>query len=145
MAVPHSSGLPIFRYFSSSICSFAADVPSNPQQHTPQRTAPGGSAPRPEAGFCPSLPHRRTPWTSAGGLSADVPVHQMSRRSRPMMVLSGAGYHVVGGLGHVHMVVGVDHRNSPFLPPKISMARLAITSFAFILAEVPARPESHPR
>ena len=53
--------------------------------------------------------------------------------------VNGRGEHVVGRLPHVHVVVGMDRLGlrTKRSPPMISMARLAITSLAFMLLEVP--------
>ena len=49
------------------------------------------------------------------------------------------GEHVVGALPHVDVVVGMDRLvlAAKRSPPSISMARLAITSLAFMLLDVP--------
>ena len=53
----------------------------------------------------------------------------------------GAGVHVVGGLGQVDVGIGVeDIVAALFIAQDISRARLAITSLAFMLVEVPPPP-----
>ena len=52
--------------------------------------------------------------------------------------VDGRGNHVVGRLAHVDVVVGVDRLLARrAVPPASSIARLAITSLAFMLVEVP--------
>ena len=59
--------------------------------------------------------------------------------------LSRRGKNIVGGLPIVHMIIGIHQGVVPLSPPSSSMARLAMTSLAFMLRLVPAPPGWDPR
>mgnify|MGYP006988156233 CR=1 FL=1 len=54
--------------------------------------------------------------------------------------LSGSWYDIICRLATVHIIVRIYNCIISFFPPRISIARLAMTSLAFIFKEVPTPP-----
>ena len=77
-------------------------------------------------------PCGRAPRARCSSAGISVVVDRDARRD-----VHRGGDHVVGDLLHVDVVVGVDRLLAAALAVAISLARLAITSLAFMLVEVP--------